>query len=230
MYNLASSSNFTLWCAYILKLSRQTRRGCSDVAEMSIGNWSSFPQIVWGNGHLFIKHTNTFSAHAKRARQFWTYIRWIICKSRDVNYPRGKRLFMGYFRVRSGLSSDPASPLVGSAFSRKCICHKPTPKHPAASEKIRLVPIIDVIPLPSIPLGRESPFSFLSSLASRLSSLDSFRSSFNSFLEPSSIFTSSLETLFCLAMLFWFNTPVPSTEGTSLTESRLVDEVFRGRK
>ena len=137
---------------------------------------------------------------------------------------------MGYFRGRSGLSSDPASPLVGSAVSRKCIGRKPTPKHPAASEKTRLVPIIDVIQLPSIPLGRESPFSLLSSLASRLSSLDSFRSSFESFLEPSSIFTSSLETLFCLAMPFWFNTPVPSTDGTSLTESRLVDEVFRGRK
>ena len=137
---------------------------------------------------------------------------------------------MGYFRGRSGLSSDPASPLVGSAVSRKCIGRKPTPKHPAASEKTRLVPIIDVIPLPSIPLGRESPFSLLSSLASRLSSLDSFLSSFESFLEPSSIFTSSLETLFCLTMPFWFNTPVPSTDGTSLTESRLVDEVFRGRK
>ena len=46
---------------------------------------------------------------------------------------------MEYFRVRSGLSSDPASPLVGSAFSRKCIDRKPTPKYPAASEKIRLV-------------------------------------------------------------------------------------------
>lgn len=83
----------------------------------------------------------------------------------------------------------------------------------------------------SVPLGRESPFSFLSSLVSLLSSLDSFLSSLDSLIRTSpSVFTSSLPVVSCFVMLFLVNVPVPSPDGLSLTESLLLDDFCKGRK
>lgn len=83
----------------------------------------------------------------------------------------------------------------------------------------------------SVPLGRESPFSFLSSLVSLLSSLDSFLSSLDSLIRTSpSVFTSSLPVVSCFVMLFLVNVPVPSPDELSLTESLLLDDFCKGRK
>ena len=80
-------------------------------------------------------------------------------------------------------------------------------------------------------LGRESPFSFLSSFPSRLSSLDSFLSSLDVLLDSSSsVFVSSLVTFACDVVSSRASDLDSSPVEPSMTESRLDDVFCRGRK